>query len=115
VAECVVSGDRLVVHLSTKEKIESLHSEVVVPLSCVLSVEVVENGLKYLHGVRVGTGIPGSTAVGTFTTKTAKVFGVIHHGEHRAVRIMLQGADFDEIVIGGPDPESMAAAILRPA
>jgi len=68
VAEVVVSGDQLLVRLSATEKLESFHSEVSVPLSSVRSVEVVENTLDYVHGIRVGTGIPGSTAVGTFTS-----------------------------------------------
>jgi hypothetical protein len=111
VAEIVISGDQLVVRLSTTEKLESVHSEVAVPLAAVRSVQVVENALDYVHGIRVGTGIPGSTAVGTFTSKTARVFGVVHHGEHRGVRILLEGADFDEILVGCADPESVAAGI----
>jgi hypothetical protein len=111
VAEVAIRGDELVVRLSTTEKLESLHSEVSVPLSAVRSVEVVENALDHVHGIRVGTGIPGSTAVGTFTSKTAKIFGVIHHGEHRGIRILLEGADFDEILLGCADPESVASTI----
>jgi hypothetical protein len=110
-AECVLEGDHLTVKLSTKEKLESVHSDVVVALSSIRSVEVVDNTLDYVHGIRVGTGIPGSTAVGTFTSKTAKIFGVIHHAQHRGVRILLEGADFDEILIGSNDPEALAAII----
>ncbi len=115
VAECVAVGDQLVVRLSATEKLESVHADVSVPLSSVRSVEVVENALDFVHGLRVGTGIPGSTAVGTFTSKTARIFGVIHHGNHRGLRILLEGADFDEILIGCPDPESMAAGIPAPS
>ena len=111
VAEVVVSGDQLLVRLSATEKLESFHSEVSVPLSSVRSVEVVENTLDYVNGIRVGTGIPGSTAVGTFTSKTAKVFGVIHHGGHRGIRVLLEGTDFDEILVGCADPESVASGI----
>jgi hypothetical protein len=110
-AECVVAGQKLVVKLSTKEKLEAVHTDVSVPLSSIRSVEVVENTLDFIHGLRVGTGIPGSTAIGTFTSSTAKIFGVIHHGKHRGVRIILEGADFDEILIGCDDPEAMASAI----
>jgi len=110
-AECVIVGQQLVVQLSTKEKLEAVHGDVRLPLSSVRSVEVVENTLDFVHGLRVGTGIPGSTAIGTFTSSAARIFGVIHHGEHRGVRIVLEGADFDEILIGCDDPEAMASSI----
>jgi hypothetical protein len=110
-AECVVVGQQLVVRMNTREKLEAVHPDVSVPLSSVRSVEVVENTFDFVHGLRVGTGIPGSTAIGTFTSSTARIFGVIHHGKHRGLRILLEGADFDEILIGCDDPEAVAAAI----
>jgi hypothetical protein len=113
-AECVVVGPQLVVKLSAKEKLEAVHGDVSVPLSSVRTVEVVDDTLDFVHGLRVGTGIPGSTAIGTFTSSTAKIFGVIHHGKHRGVRITLEGADFDEILIGCDDPEAVASAIPIP-
>ena len=110
-AECSVRDDELIVTLSAVEKLEAIHGDVVVPLSSVLSVEIIEQPLHYIHGIRVGTGIPGLTAVGTFTTKSTKIFGVIHHGQHRGVRIVLTGAQFDEIILGDVDPESTTARI----
>ena len=110
-AECVVSGDQLIVRLSTAERLEAVHGEVAVPLSSIRSVDVAENLMTFVHGLRVGTGIPGSTAVGTFTSKTARIFGVVHHGQHRGVRIVLEGADFDEILVSCDDPEKVAASI----
>ena len=110
-AECVIVGAQLEVKLSATEKLEAVHSDVSVPLSSVRKVEVVENTLDFIHGIRFGTGIPGATAIGTFTSSSAKIFGVIHHGKHRGVRIILEGADFDEILVGCDDPEAVAAAI----
>jgi hypothetical protein len=77
----------------------------------VRGVEVVQNLLDYVHGWRVGTGVPGSVAVGTFTSRDAKIFAVIHHGQHRGVRLRLEGAHYDEILISSDDAGSMAAAI----
>jgi len=111
VAECVVEGEQLVVRLSAIEKLESVHPDFEVPLSAIRSVEVAENLMTLVHGMRVGTGIPGSTAVGTFTSKTARIFGAIHHGEHRGVRIVLDGQDYDEILIGCDDAETVATSI----
>ncbi len=110
-AECVASDDQLVVRLNTSEKLESVHSDVTVPLSSIRFVEVVENALEFVHGLRVGAGIPGTTAVGTFTSKDARIFAVIHHAQHRGVRIVLEGAAFDEILLANADPESVVAQI----
>lgn len=110
-AECVVSGDQLIVRLSTAERLEAVHGEVAVPLSSIRSVDVAENLMTFVHGLRVGTGIPATTAVGTFTSKTARIFGAIHHGQHRGVRILLEGTDFDEILVGCDNAEEVAAAI----
>ena len=110
-AECVVSGDQLVVRMSTGEKVGSVRSAVTVPLSSIRSVAVVENTLEFVHGLRVGTGAPGATAVGTFTSRNARIFAVIHHAQHRGVRIVLEGAAFDEILLANADPESVVAQI----
>jgi hypothetical protein len=110
-AECVIVGQQLEVRLSTAEKLEAVHGSISVPLSSVRTVEVVENTMDFVHGLRVGTGIPGSTAIGTLSSSSAKIFGVIHHGKHRGVCIVLDGAEFDELLIGCDDPERMAAAI----
>jgi hypothetical protein len=110
-AQCVVSGDQLVVQLSTVEKLESVHPDVVVPLTSIRSLEVVEDTMDYVHGLRLGTGIPGATAVGTFTSKSDRIFGVIHHGRHRGIQILLEGADFDEILVGCADSEMVASSI----
>jgi len=109
-AECVVVGKQLEVKPSTKERLEAVHSDVGVPLSSVRSVEVVENTLDHVHGLRIGTGIPGSTAIGTFSPSSATIFDVIHHGKHRGLRIILECADFDEMLIGC-DPEAVASSI----
>ena len=110
-AECVIVGQQLEVRLSTKEKLEAVHGDVSVPLASVRTVEVVENALDFIHGLRVGTGIPGSTAIGTFSSSSARLFAVIHHGKHGGVRIILEHADFDEILLGCDDPAAVASAI----
>ena len=72
-AECVVVGQQLIVQLNTGEKLEAVHGDVSVPLASVRSVEVVEDTLDFIHGLRFGTGIPGSTAIGTFTSSNARI------------------------------------------
>jgi len=113
-AELVIEGDDLVVRLSTVEKLEAVHGEVRVPLASVKSVEVLDDALGAIHGIRVGTGIPGSVAIGTFTSRTAKIFGVVHHDTPRGVRVTLEGDHFDEIIVGCPHPEAVASSLHPP-
>ncbi|MGD0982379.1 MAG: hypothetical protein ABSA65_01020 [Acidimicrobiales bacterium] len=113
-AEITVDGDELVVRLRAVEKMEAVHGEVRVPLSSVKMVEVLDDAIGAVHGFRVGTGIPGSVAIGTFTSREAKIFAVVHHDTPRGVRVDLEGAQFDELIVGCDDPESVAAVLRQP-
>jgi hypothetical protein len=110
-AELIVEGDELVLRLNTVEKLESVHGEVRVPVASVQSVEVLDDAVHAVHGFRVGTGIPGSVAVGTFTSRDDKIFAVVHHDTPRGVRVRLEGARYDELIVGCEDPESVASLI----
>jgi hypothetical protein len=96
-AELIVDGDELVVRLREVEKLEAVHGEVRVPLQSVRTVEVLDDAEGAVHGFRVGTGIPGSVAIGTFTSRDAKIFAVVHHDTPRGVRVDLEGAHFDQL------------------
>ena len=113
-AELIVDGDELVVRLRAVERIEAVHGEVRVPLRSVRTVEVLDDAVGAVHGFRVGTGIPGSVAIGTFTSRDAKTFAVVHHDTPRGVRVNLEGAQFDEMIVGCDDPEAVAAALRLP-
>ncbi len=112
-ADLIVDGEDLVVRLRPVEKVEAVHGEVRVPLRTVSTVEVLDNALSAVHGIRVGTGIPGAVAIGTFTSRTAKIFAVIHHDTPRGVRVHLEGAQYDELVVGCDDPETVAANVTQ--
>lgn len=112
-AELIVEGDELVVRLRLVEEVEAVHGGVRVPLSSVKSVEILDDAIGAVHGFRVGTGIPGSVAIGTFSSREAKIFAVVHHDTHRGVRVDLEGAQYDQLIIGCDDPEGTAAAIGR--
>jgi hypothetical protein len=103
------------VRLSAKEKLEAVHADVRVARSSVRTVEVVDNTLDFVHGLRVGTGIPGSTAIGTFTSSTAKIFGVIHHRKHRGIRILLDvPVCFGSIAAVDPASRDEDSGVKRP-
>ncbi|MGA2209148.1 MAG: hypothetical protein ABSH30_05890 [Acidimicrobiales bacterium] len=110
-AEVIVDGNELVVRLRAVEKLEAVHGEVRVPLSSVRSVEVLDDAAAAVHGFRVGTGIPGSVAIGTFTSRDAHIFAVVHHDTRRGVRLDLEAAEFDQLIVGCDDPEGVAATL----
>jgi hypothetical protein len=113
-ADLIVDGDELVVRLRAVEKMEAVHGEVRVPLRSVRTVEVLDDAVGAVHGFRVGTGIPGSVAIGTFSSHDDKIFAVVHHDTPRGVRVRLEGAQFDELIVGCDDPESVAAIVGQP-
>ncbi len=112
-AELIVDGDELVVRMKATERLEAVHGEVRVPLGSVKTVEVLDDAERAVHGFRVGTGIPGSVAIGTFSSRDAKIFAVVHHDTPRGVRVGLEGARFDELIVGCADPEAVASAIRQ--
>jgi hypothetical protein len=112
-AELIVDGDELVVRLRAVEKAEAVHGEVRVHLSSVKNVEVLDDAIGAVHGFRVGTGIPGSVAVGTFISREARIFAVVHHDTPRGVRVDLEGAQFDELIVGCDDPDTVAASLAQ--
>lgn len=108
-AELSRQGDELVLTLDTLEKAESLHGDVRVPVSSVRDIEVVDDVIHHVSGVKLpGTRWPGKIAVGTFIAFSGtRTFAVIHHDQPRGLLVRLSGDGFDEIVIGCADPEAM--------
>lgn len=113
-------GDELVLTLTRVEKAESLHGDIRVPLSSVRDVEVVDDVVHEVHGMKVpGARWPGRFAIGRFIgpidTKTfGKTFAVIHHDTPRGLRVRLDGAAFDQLLVGCDDPESLKGQISDP-
>jgi len=113
-AELRRDGEDLVLTLTTAEKAESLHGDIRVPLRSVQEVEVVEDIIHAVHGIRLpGSRIPGRFAIGTFVHDGEKTFAVIHHDTVRGVRVRLEGGAFSELLVGCADPAAIAASITR--
>lgn len=111
-AELTVQGDELVLSLSAGERLEAVRGEDVrVPLASMRDVEVLEDALAAVHGIRTGTGIPGVLVVGTIRSHGTKQFVVVHHGHPRGVQVTLEGADYDALIVGCEDPEAVAAKL----
>jgi hypothetical protein len=112
-AELIVRNHELIVRLTTLEKLATLRGDLRIPFASVQAVEVVENGLKAVRGVRwwAGLFLPRVDAVGMFHYQGKKTFAVIHHGMQRSVRVTLGGVPCDQLVIGCKDPQAVAASI----
>lgn len=101
-------------HMTVVEKAEAVHGEVSVSMSSVKRVEVLDDAIRAVHGLRVGTGVPGWSAIGTFTSRDAHIVAVVHHGTPRGVHVELDGAQFDELIVGCDDPEAVVAKLCPP-
>jgi len=113
-AELRRDGDELVLSLSMAEKAESLHGDIRVPASSVQDVEVVDDILHEVHGMRLpGSHIPGRFAIGTFVHDGEKTFVVVHHDTPRGVRVHLAEGPFAKLLVGCADPEATAEAITE--
>jgi hypothetical protein len=110
-ADLLVEGDELVLHLTRFEKVEGVHGDLRFPLTSITSVEVLEDAIYEVHGWRVGTGIPGVVDVGTFTSPDAKTFAVVHHNTPRGIRVCMQGTTFDQLIVGCQNPEDVATKL----
>lgn len=112
-AELSHEGDELVVHLSVAEKAEAVHGDIRVPMSAVRQVEVVDDAVHAVNAFTksVGAAWPGLFVIGTFRSQGAKVFAVVHHNTPRGVKVTLDGANFDELLVGCDAPEAVAALL----
>jgi hypothetical protein len=87
----------------------------------VRDVEVVEDVVHEVHGIKFpGTRWPGRFAIGRIigpidTKAFGKTFAVVHHDTPRGLRVRLDGAAFDQFLVGCDDPESVMSQISDPA
>ncbi len=118
-AELSRDGDDLVLKLSPIEKAESLHGDMRVPVSSVRDVDVLDDVIHAVHGIKFpGTRWPGRFAIGTIVGPTGKrtfgvkkTFAVVHHDTPRGLRVRLDGVAFDELLLGCEDPEAVKSGI----
>jgi carbohydrate-binding DOMON domain-containing protein len=84
-----------------------------VPLSALRGVEVLDDAHAWT-GIGVGMRVPGVATVATVRGHGEKVFVAVHGDTPRGVRVRLEGAPWDEWIVGCADPEAVAAT-LAPA
>jgi hypothetical protein len=106
-AELIVDGDELVLHLTTLEELASGHGDLRVPLSTVVAVEVLENAHEPADaGFKlIGGRWPGSFEIGTFAANGRRIFAAVHRDTPRGLVITFDGAGYDAWIVGCADPE----------
>jgi hypothetical protein len=115
VGDIRIDGSDLVVELSRLEKAEAVHGDLRVPLTSVRQVEVADRPLDLIHGLKLpGTGIPGSTAVGTWVSPDGRTFAVEHHAS-RGVVVHLEGQTYQQLIVGCDQPEEVAERVRSAA
>ena len=110
----VVSDDSLTIRLSAGEKIMALHGDVTVPRSAVTSLRAVADPWNELRGIRFGTGVPGSIALGTWRGSGFADF-VALRGSGSGVVVTLTGQRFDRLLVTGPLPSDAAGFTVERA
>lgn len=113
-AEVVVEGEEIVLHLSRTEKLEAVHGDLRAPRSAVRSVEILDDAHEPAdHGFKVGERLPGHSEVAIVRTGDEKLFAVVHSDTPRGVRINFEGIDYDAWIVGSKDPESLERRIRQ--
>jgi hypothetical protein len=108
-------GGDLVLRLSLGEKILGVHGDPRVDISYVRHVEILENAHNPAdHGFKIGERIPGVSEVGTILEGGKKLFAAVHRNTPRGLRILFEGAPFDEWIVGCEDPEEVASRLSLP-
>jgi hypothetical protein len=107
-ATITTTGDRLRVALTTTEKVAGLLRDVEVPLAAIREVRVEPDALGAVRGIRApGLAVPGRTKVGTWRRRGHRTVVVVRSGVP-ALRVRLEGAGPDELLVSTPDAEALA-------
>jgi hypothetical protein len=108
-------GDDLILELSGWEEAEAVHGDLRVPLFAVRSVELLNDAHRPVdRGFKVGSRIPGVVEVATVLSGGQKIFAAVHHDTPRGLRILLDGANWDEWIVGCAEPEAVIAELSLP-
>jgi alpha-beta hydrolase superfamily lysophospholipase len=114
-ATMTVTGGELVLALDRGERVAGLHGDIRVPLSAVREVAVVRNPVAEVRGLRApGLAVPGRTKIGTWRRAGGRAF-VVARRDVPAVRVALNGARYDELLVSDAAAPELAARIRESA
>ncbi len=114
-AELLVDGDELVLHLSTVEELESIHGDLRAPFAAVASVQVLEDAHEPADaGFKlIGGRLPGTFEIGTFSASGQRIFAAVHHSTPRGLLITFQGTRYAAWIVGCADPEAVQRSLQQ--
>jgi hypothetical protein len=104
----------MTVRFTTAEKIAGLVRDVDLPLAAVRSADVVPDPLAAIRGLRApGLALPGLRKIGTWRRPGERTLVCVRKGQP-AVRVRLDGAPYDSLLLGADDAAALARS-LTPA
>jgi hypothetical protein len=110
-----LTSTTLSVHLTRGEKIGGLLRDLEIPVTAVRSVEVVDQPIAELHGLRApGFALPGRRKIGTWRRRGERTFVSIRN-DQPAIRVHLSGQRFNTLLVGADDAARLAAALSSAA
>ena len=106
-----IRSGSLVVALTRGEKVAGLLRDAAFPLTSVRSVEVVDDGLAAVRGLRApGLGLPGRRMIGTWHGREGRTLVSVRRG-HPALRVTLEGERYRRLLLDVDDATATAAAL----
>jgi len=105
-----VEGARLVIEPSRWEAAGGLIGNFSVPLAEVTKVETTDEPLSFVHGLRVGVGLP-KTRIGSWYHDGVKDYIGIRDGRPAVVVTLMSSSRFSKLVISVADPATTATQI----
>ncbi|MCD2098071.1 hypothetical protein [Rhodococcus rhodochrous] len=110
-----IDNRTLRVRLTTFEKIAGLLGNVDVPLASIRKVEVHQDGLAAVRGIRApGLGLPGVRSIGSWRGPGRNDLVSVRRGQP-ALRIELEGHKRTALVLGVDDAEQWAQKLRTAA
>lgn len=102
-AELLVDGTDLVLHLPVRQKVLGFHADIRVPLTAVRSVAPIGHPWMALRGRRMaGTALRGVAAIGTWIQGDRHFDFNVLRGEEQAIQVDLNAGRFDRFIVGVP-------------
>ena len=101
VAELVVDGSDLILHLPPGQKVLGFHGDIRVPLSAVRSVSPLDKPWLALRGRRMaGTALRGVAAIGTWIHGDKLFDFNVLRRDQKAVQVDLNAGRFARLIVG---------------
>ena len=98
-ARITVAGSNLRLTMTRAEKLQTLHSDIEVPLAHVASVDPTHDLWSHIRGVRApGTGIPFRLLLATMRFKGGRDFCIAHYGKPGVV-VNLRDENFERLLV----------------